>query len=157
MTYGLGELPIGGVQGWAHNQYASLQVQLSMGVRFLDIRLRHVGEQFSIHHGEFYTGHDFEEVLDVVTGFLEINRKETVLISYQKEYKDGEPDGTFCEVLENYIHKDKYKKFLFSSYENINLPSLREVRGKIVYIDQYKKGILILSRPYLNFVDFKVA
>merc|ERR1719500_2399426 len=43
MTYRLGEVPIGGVEGWAQNQYASLVDQLRMGIRFLDIRMRHVG------------------------------------------------------------------------------------------------------------------
>merc|ERR1711892_50099 len=75
-----------------------------------------------------------------VTEFLEINKNETILISYQKEYKDGDPEGTFCEVLEGYINQDKYKKYLFSSYNEINLPSMGLVRGKILYIDQYKKG-----------------
>ena len=76
-----------------------------MGIRFLDIRLRHVGDHFSIHHEDFYTGHDFGDVLDVVTKFLEKNVNETVVVSYQREYEDGEPEGTFCEVLDSYIYQ----------------------------------------------------
>ena len=110
MTYDVSEVNIGGlggVQRWAQNQFASLEDQLDMGVRFIDIRLRHVKESFTIHHGDFYTGYNFEEVLDVVTEFLDENTNETVLISYQKEHEhgDGEPIGTFCEVLDSYIYQ----------------------------------------------------
>ena len=103
MTYGIGT----GIKGifWAQNQYASLKDQLNMGVRFLDIRLRHVGDNFPIYHGRFFSGRSFWEVLDVVTEFLKMNKNETVLISTQKEYEDKEPKGSFCEVFENNISK----------------------------------------------------
>jgi len=140
MTYSLGDVPIGGVEGWAQNQYASLEDQLRMGVRFLDIRLRHVGDHFAIHHGEFYTGYNFGDVLDVVTEFLDKNENETILISYQEEHKAGEPNGTFCETLESYIYKDKYNNTLYNFYNETRVPTMGEVRGKILFIDQHKKG-----------------
>jgi len=142
MTYSLGDVPIGGVEGWAQNQYASLEDQLRMGIRFLDIRLRHVGDHFKIHHGEFYTGHDLSDVLDVVTEFLEKNENETVLISYQEAqaHTAGKTNRTFCETLESYIYQDNYNRSSFSSYTHPNLPTLGEARGKILYIDQHKKG-----------------
>ena len=107
MTYSLGDVPIGGVEGWAQNQYASLEDQLRMGIRFLDIRLKHVGDHFDIQHGEFNTGHDLFDVLDVVTEFLDKNENETVMISYQEADTAGKKNNTFCQVLESYIYQVK--------------------------------------------------
>jgi len=140
MTHSLGDVPIGGVEGWAQNQYASLEDQLRMGIRFLDIRLKHVGDHFDIHHGEFFTGHDLFDVLDVVTEFLAKNENETVMISYQEAATTGENNNTFCQTLKSYIYQEKYNRSLYSLYNKTILPTLGEVRGKILYIDQHKKG-----------------
>jgi len=130
MTYSLGDVPIGGVEGWAQNQYASLEDQLRMGVRFLDIRLRHVGDHFAIHHGEFYTGYNFGEVLDVVTEFLDKNENETILISYQEEHKAGDPSGTFCETLESYIFKTNTTLLCITSIMRPECPQWGKSGGK---------------------------
>ena len=93
------------IKGWVLNQYASLDDQLKMGIRFLDIRLKNVGDHFDTHHGVFYTGYDLGDVLEVVTKFLDKNENEAVMISYQEADTAGNTKTTFCETLETYIYQ----------------------------------------------------
>ena len=49
--------------------------------------------------------------MDVVTKFLKLYSGELVLLTYQKEYEDKDPEGSFCEVFEKYINMVKLTVF----------------------------------------------
>ena len=72
--------------GWVGTQDWSILQQLYNGVRFLDIRCRHINNIFAIHHGSFYLNKVFGDVLRDVTQFLRENPSETVLMRVKEEY-----------------------------------------------------------------------
>jgi len=52
------------VSGTAKCQNLSLGDQLNAGVRFIDIRCRHINNAFAIHHGSIYENANFDDVLN---------------------------------------------------------------------------------------------
>ena len=55
--------------GTAKTQNLTIAEQLSIGVRFLDIRCRHIDDSFAIHHGPVYQKLNFDDVLNAVYAF----------------------------------------------------------------------------------------
>jgi len=79
------------VNQWARCQNDSLYTQLEdCGVRFIDIRLRQMGDGFSCHHGMVYLGKNFTDVLNDLKRFLQAHTRETIIMSVKPEY-DSEP------------------------------------------------------------------
>ncbi|MGA0846114.1 MAG: phosphatidylinositol-specific phospholipase C domain-containing protein, partial [Luteolibacter sp.] len=57
-------------------QTHTIAEQLDYGIRFLDMRCRHIGDSFAIHHGPIYQEIFFGEVLTQVYEFLDANPSE---------------------------------------------------------------------------------
>lgn len=55
-------------------QTLTLPDQLESGIRVLDIRCRHIGNAFAIHHGVFYQHANFDDVLKMTVDFLRKSR-----------------------------------------------------------------------------------
>jgi 1-phosphatidylinositol phosphodiesterase len=120
--------PIASAQAW------SLQTQLQHGIRYVDIRCRHIQDIFAIHHDEVYVGFNFGEgVRDVCVNFLAANPSETIVMQIKHEYID-DPDNnlSFQEVLDNYVQG--FENFF---YKDNRIPTLGEVRGKIVLVRRF--------------------
>jgi len=115
-------------------QYRKITQQLEGGVRFVDIRLRHIENIFTIHHGPIYLQTEFGKILTEVTNFLRQNNQETVVMSYQEAFADSCKDEkctrTYRETLKWYINM--YSSYI---YKNNTIPQLKDVRGKIVLLD----------------------
>eukprot|EP00092_Neocalanus_flemingeri_P007360 GFUD01007947.1.p1 GENE.GFUD01007947.1~~GFUD01007947.1.p1 ORF type:complete len:274 (-),score=50.65 GFUD01007947.1:756-1547(-) len=125
---------------YVQTQDLSLKTQLEMGIRYLDIRLRHYGDSFTIHHGPFYLFYNFDDVLGTVTSFLKKQPSETIIISYQEEHTAIPGGKSFAEVFNLYVNKPAYKRYIYGSTNQAvynNVPTLKTVRGKIVF---YNKG-----------------
>jgi len=120
--------PIASAQAW------SLQTQLEHGIRYIDIRCRHIQDIFAIHHDEVYVGFNFGEgVRDVCINFLEANPTECIVMQIKHEFID-DPDNnlTFQEVLDGYMQG--FDSFF---YRDNRIPTLGEVRGKIVLVRRF--------------------
>ena len=119
--------------GWVKCQDKSLEDQLNMGVRFFDIRLRHIEDRFMIHHGSCYVGYKFgTNVLNVFKEFLKQNPTETILMSYQEEHKAEKTTRSFEKTLQWYLGTQWEKSML---YTGTTVPKLKDVRGKMVMIN----------------------
>ncbi len=118
-------------------QNSTITEQLNSGVRFLDIRVEKNGEKLKLVHDiadckspenkmeKLY----LDSVIDDCKSFLAENPSETILLSYKRD--DGaNQEETFDIFFENYLDKDTvwYKKNC--------VPSLKEVRGKIVLLNR---------------------
>ena len=66
-----------GIQaGWVNCQSLDLKKQLEVGIRFLDIRCRHVKDRFEIHHAAYNLGWVFDiDVRDICIDFFKIQSK----------------------------------------------------------------------------------
>lgn len=124
--------------GWPAGNYVNCQDQdladqLNSGIRYLDIRCRHISDIFAIHHDSYYMGFNFGEgVRDVCIGFLKANPSECILMEIKREYNDENNKLTFQQVFDGYV-KGLENFFYLSDH----IPTLDEARGKIVVICRF--------------------
>jgi chitinase len=117
---------------WNTQQY-DLDRQLNHGIRYLDIRCRQVDDKLAIHHGNIFVGLWFNDVLADCVSFLRANQSECILMQVRShEHTDENNKLSFLEVFDNYI-----KGFDSFFYRDDHIPTLDEVRGKIVLLRRF--------------------
>ena len=118
-------------------QNSIITEQLKSGIRFLDIRVERDGSNLKIVHdiADCKIPENKRDVLyleNVVSGcksFLSENPSETILLSYKRD--DGaNQEETFDTFFENYLEKDTIW------YKENRIPTLGEVRGKIILLNR---------------------
>jgi 1-phosphatidylinositol phosphodiesterase len=125
--------PAASCQNW------SLLDQLNHGIRYVDIRCRHAGDVFTIYHNFVEVGLNFgNDVRDVCVNFLKANPTECIVMQIKHEYTDVRNIKTFQQVLDGYLHG--FESFF---YLDDRIPTLHEVRGKIVVVRRFD-----LDPPY---------
>lgn len=111
---------------------SSIAIQLSRGIRFLDIRLALKGtpgnQLLYAFHGVTDQKIEFSAVLSQVYAFLTANGGETVLMSVKQE--NNMPG--FLDSVFTYINKNPSAWYL-----GTGIPKLGDVRGKIVLISRF--------------------
>ncbi|GAE65613.1 1-phosphatidylinositol phosphodiesterase [Chryseobacterium indologenes] len=132
------------VSGTAKTQDLSIAEQLNAGVRFLDIRCRHIDNSFTIHHGAIYQKLNFDDVLNACYAFLNSHPSETIIMSVKEEHEPSNNTRTFEKTFDSYVQKNESKWNL-----GTNIPTLGEVRGKIRLLRRFSaetaKGISATS------------
>lgn len=123
------------VAGTAKCQNLSLTDQLNAGVRFLDIRCRHIGDAFAIHHGSIYQETNFDNVLNAVNAFLDAHPSEAVIMSVKEEYNATGNTRSFEQTFDSYVAKNPGKWNLGTS-----IPTLKDARGKITLFRRFGGG-----------------
>jgi 1-phosphatidylinositol phosphodiesterase len=113
-------------------QNLTLTEQLNAGVRFLDVRCRHVNNAFLIHHGQVYQKINFDDVLASVIGFLTNNPGETVIMSVKEEYDPKGNTRSFEATFDSYVARNPTRWLLTS-----RIPTLDQARGKIVLFRRF--------------------
>jgi 1-phosphatidylinositol phosphodiesterase len=126
-------------------QALSVREQLDAGFRYLDIRLAVDGERLKLMHG-FVNCQEgglpwsetlyLDSVLQDCYDFLREHPNETILFAVKKEYGD-EPIKAFQSILHSYIIENPAAWAITD-----NIPTLGQVRGKIVLLRRYPDGIL---------------
>jgi len=132
----------------AQTQSMPLSTQLESGIRVLDIRCRHIGNAFAIHHGMVYQKANFDDVLKTVINFLKNNPGETVLMRVKEEYKPESNTRTFEETFKSY--RDKYSQYIWTPMTEP--PKLGEVRGKIVILQDFGSPPKTFGLDYSGFI-----
>jgi 1-phosphatidylinositol phosphodiesterase len=125
------------VSGTAKCQNLSINDQLNAGVRFLDIRCRHVNDAFVIHHGSVYENMNFDDVLNATIGFLNSNPTECVIMCVKEEYTPSGDTRSFEATFDSYVAKNPGKWYLGSE-----IPTLGQARGKIVLLRRFGANTL---------------
>lgn len=120
------------VPGTAKCQNLTIEEQLQAGVRFLDIRCRHIGNAFVIHHGSVYQELNFTDVLQSVASFLEAHPSETVIMSVKEEHNPEGNTRSFAETFTTYVGRNSSIWSLGSE-----VPKLNDVRSKIVLLRRF--------------------
>ncbi|HCA05712.1 phosphatidylinositol-specific phospholipase C [Chryseobacterium sp.] len=126
--------------GTAKTQNLTIDQQLNAGVRFLDIRCRHIDNSFAIHHGAIYQNLNFDDVLNACYAFLESHPTETIIMSVKEEYNASNTSRSFEKTFDTYVQKNPSKWDLGN-----NIPKLGDIRGKIRLLRRFpaevSKGI----------------
>lgn len=117
------------LQDMWRTQDLNLRKQLQVGIRFMDMRCRHVNNRFQMYHGPINLNLEFAQALDVISHFLFDFPRETVLVRVREEWTPVSCNRTFRETLSAYL--DKIDHVLFQS-----VSSLGQARGKLVIIDE---------------------
>jgi len=140
----LGELTIPGshdsgamvepIAGTAKCQSLGIADQLAIGVRYLDIRLRQIGNALVVHHGSVYQNQNFDDVLGQVTGFLQAHPTEAVVMEVSSEYTPANNTESYEQSFLRYVDNPRYTAY-WSRHAQI--PTLGEVRGKIVLLRRF--------------------
>jgi 1-phosphatidylinositol phosphodiesterase len=128
--------------GTAKCQTLGISEQLEIGVRFLDVRCRHIGDRFQIHHGLVDQKTTFEQVLTAITTFLKTHPRETVIMSVQEEYKPEANTRSFEDTL---LASMAPSAALW--WRGNTLPPLQQARGKIVMLCRFKSKTPDLGIP----------
>ncbi|MES2658496.1 MAG: phosphatidylinositol-specific phospholipase C domain-containing protein [Verrucomicrobiota bacterium] len=118
--------------GTAKCQNLTIAAQLDAGVRFLDIRCRHLDNAFTIHHGSIYQNINFTDVLNDVIGFLNANPRETVIMSVKEEHDASGATRSFEATFDSYVVQNPTKWLL-----GAGIPTLDAARGKIVLFRRF--------------------
>ena len=136
-------------------QNRPLLQQLQIGIRLLDLRLRYVkankgGENFALHHGDFYQWAYFdgesdysnnsgcqEFVLQDCISFLQDNPTECIVMSISQTKSDLS-GSAFNELFRKIIKKNKRDTYF---YLDSAVPKLGDVRGKIVVVNRIQPGL----------------
>lgn len=125
----------------------SIEEQLLNGVRYFDIRCRHLNNLFMIHQNEvyqeltYYTG-----VQKVIINFLKSHPSEFVFLQIKEEYTPSGNTRTFEETMKSYIFG--FGKYFYLEEDS---PTLSQVRGKIVLLRRFESTI----SPLGNYLDWK--
>ncbi|XP_005927608.1 1-phosphatidylinositol phosphodiesterase [Haplochromis burtoni] len=135
----------GGV--YAECQTWNLASQLRAGVRFLDIRVRHVNGNLTIHHGVSYQRAHFGDVLEGVTDFLQEYPTETVLMRLKEEFSEtGDIYGAVVDYINRYSHWDLL-------WHSRLVPTMSEARGKIIILQNFNGPDLGMRYDSMDIAD----
>ena len=119
-------------QGLAQTQKLTIAEQLDAGVRYFDIRCRHVGDQFLIYHGGVDQNQTYDEVLATMYAFLDAHPHETILASVKEESVPTQNTRSFEATFDAYIAQAPTRWILTPT-----LPRLGDVRGKVVLLRRF--------------------
>lgn len=111
---------------WAKCQSGTILQQLQAGIRFLDIRCRHINDRFTIHHGPVYLDLNFDDVLMQCRNFLNTNPHECILMSIKEEHHAENCTRSFVATFDHYSGQSD------NWYLKNNIPTLEETKNKIV-------------------------
>jgi len=117
--------------GFAKCQTWQLADQLQAGIRFIDIRCRHVSDKFLIYHGVIDQRMTFEVVRDVCRDFLKQHPSECIVMSVKEESTAKDNSRSFAETFADSTGDDGELW-----YVSEKTPELGSVRNRIVLIDR---------------------
>ena len=134
------------LSGTAKCQDLSIADQLAVGVRFLDMRCRHIENGFAMHHGSVFQNLYFGDALAQVYAFLAANPGECVMMVVKEEHTAENNTRTFEQTFDSYVAANPGRWWLGTS-----VPTLDTVRGKIVLVRRFgastAKGINATNWP----------
>lgn len=114
-------------------QTLSIDSQLTMGIRYFDVRLKYSDGRLYGYHGPIFQHETFDGFLNKVSNFLSTYRSETILIRVQNEAGASTHEMEFYERFQEVV--DQYS---FNNYipPNDN-PVMGEMRGNFVFIRDF--------------------
>ncbi|XP_030648524.1 uncharacterized protein si:dkey-266f7.9, partial [Chanos chanos] len=125
----------------------SLAQQLRAGIRFLDIRVRHVNGNLTIHHGISYQWAHFGDVMKGVADFLSEWPSETVLMRLREELSEtGDIYGAVVRYINEYASWDLL-------WHSRLVPTMGEARGKLIVLQEFSGPDLGMRYRSLDIAD----
>ena len=126
-------------------QSMSLSEQLESGIRFIDIRIGFVGDEFHIYHGFISLSSDFKEVMTTVNKFLDRYPSETVIMRLKQDH-EGKNKKDFDKVFDEKMGALGSK--VYTGLGNLKNLKLSSLRGKIVILNDFNRTSVYAPLPY---------
>jgi len=128
-----------GMTGWTRCQVLTIPAQLGLGVRGFDIRLRQVNGILGIYHGQESQKLSFQSVMEAFARFLAAHPKEFIVMRVREESKAVNPTQTFEAAFAKQTQAEPFGKLFYHATSRTEIPTIGQVRGKIVLLDNYGK------------------
>ena len=130
-------------------QTLSLEEQLNLGVRFLDIRLKEDHNFLKAVHGFIDQKASFASINKIVTTFLNKHPSEFIIMSIKEEAEASNSDISFDKALIDALDSNLYLK------EQRTVPHyVSDIRGKVLLLSRYKDATIGIP-AYEGWVDSK--
>ncbi|RXK42450.1 hypothetical protein M231_00004 [Tremella mesenterica] len=110
----------------------SISRQLEDGIRFLDVRLRVVGDTLLTYHGPRPQRSSFDQILNSVHTFLDAHPTETLILCIKEEAPPF--NARFSSLV-----YDNLRPYLHLWFLEQRIPSLGEVRGKAILFSRFER------------------
>ena len=124
-------------------QDLSIKTQLTIGVRFLDLRLQLVNNEFKIVHSFVDQKLKFSKVLNDIDNFLSKYDSEFIIMSIKEDNSSKDSTINFNEALLTQLLQ--YDKITL----NNTLPNtLKEARGKIYILNRFTSQDIGIAAYY---------
>lgn len=128
-------------------QDTSIETQLNIGVRFFDMRLQLVEDDFRVVHSFVDQKLKFEDVLEDMVNFVKDHKSEFLIMSIKEEADSINAKRSFEEeILDEF---EEYKDVI--CYDNSLPTTLKEARGKIYILSRFNTSIGI--QAYFGWQD----
>jgi len=118
--------------GIAATQKLTIAEQLEAGVRYFDIRCRHVDDGFLIYHGAIDQNQTFDDVLATMYAFLDAHPAEMIAVSIQEEAAPSHNTRTFDATFGAYVEQAPERWRLAPT-----LPFVGDARGSLVLLRRF--------------------
>jgi len=128
-----------GVTGWTRCQVLTIPAQLGLGLRGFDIRLRQVNGVLGVYHGEESQQLSFQSVMQAFAGFLTAHPKEFIVMRVREESSAVNPTQPFEAAFARQTQTAQFGKLIYHASSRTEIPTVGQVRGKIVLLDNYGK------------------
>lgn len=122
--------------------------QLNGGIRFFDMRCQSVNNKCELHHSTYDLGISLDDALNQIIPFLQSNPTETVLMSIKEEEPPVGSSAPLDQVINNYVQQNPGLW-----YVNNSIPTLGQVRGKIVLLRRYDAPTYPMGIDMTNWPD----
>lgn len=133
-TYKMGAGHYAAVVAASRCQSRDLLTQLRLGVRFLDLRVRADG---GLCHGRIGCALGLRGALDICGAFLRANSSEVLLVRVKDEANTRNSSKAVDDLVREIAESADYPLYL-----QMRLPTVGEVRGRIVLLCDWADGLL---------------
>jgi len=132
---------------WVRCQDVSLGDQLQAGIRVLDIRCKNDfssarGHYFSTWHSFLFPIGTFDEVADQCKAFLIAHPRETIVMRIREEVGPAPSTSQSFSATFQWYRDVKYPGLFASVGDGKTVPTLGQVRGKVVVLQDYNDSPL---------------
>lgn len=126
-----------GVTGGTRCQVLTLPAQLGLGLRGFDIRLRQVDGVLGVYHNDESQKLSFQAVMQAFAAFLAAHPKEFVVMRVREESQAVNSTLAFEAAFAK--ETEPFRNLFYRASSRTEIPTVGQVRGKIVVLDNYGK------------------
>ncbi|KAK6180526.1 hypothetical protein SNE40_012666 [Patella caerulea] len=118
---------------YAQCQTLPLLEQYKAGIRFVDIRCRHIENELPVYHGIMHQNIDLYGVMNDTVQFLNQNPREMILMRIREEAAPRDSTQSITTSIRNCINSYPQHRF----WQSVTWPTLGQARGKIIILQEF--------------------